>query len=74
METIKWPCSSEPIERKIPVENPPLHLIEIPVEELRGDLEVAAVIHSDSQITGIQMRKIKNFYLCLHPKLFAEVM
>lgn len=44
--------------------------------------EVTAVIYSDSQITGIQMKKIKqisvppqaDFYLCLHPKLFAQVM
>lgn len=43
--------------------------------------EVAAVIHSDRQNTGIQMKKIKqtsvhpraDFYLRLHPELFAEV-
>lgn len=37
----------------------PLHLIEILVEELQELLKSSAVIHTDSQITGTQMKTIQ---------------
>lgn len=53
-------------------EKSPLYLIEIPVEVVRGGSKVTAVIHSDCQMAGIQMKSDSRDQSCLE-KIFIYI-